>query len=75
MTHPNQTHCNTCCRPTTAPYRSWCDGAIVQGCIDAAHDGALVMGSADYQWHYRVMAVAWRAVQVKRLAELTMGVR
>jgi hypothetical protein len=52
--------CNTCVRPTNAPWRHLdATGSIDEGCVDAAHDG--LRPGADLHWHLRRQAVRIRA--------------
>jgi hypothetical protein len=46
--------CPTCTRPASAPYRVYDDrGRVINGCVDAHHDGALVTPSESARWHAR----------------------
>ncbi len=51
--------CPICARPANAPYRRIVDSRIVEGCIDAAHSVAHLVGDSR-EWHYRKVAVAHR---------------
>lgn len=57
--------CTTCNRPANAPARRIVDGRIVEGCVDAAHTGHLIVPSDSAEWHNRPEAKAIRA-SVKR---------
>jgi len=61
--------CPTCARPANAPYRRIVDGRIVEGCIDAAHTVACLVGGTR-EWHYRKAAVAHRRTVAASLEAL-----
>lgn len=50
--------CPTCCRDAHSPHRVISDGQVVEGCVDAAHDGKLYGESL--AWHARPKAVQIR---------------
>ncbi len=58
--------CSTCSRPVDAPWRLRSfDGRLVEGCVDAAHDGHLSGENA--AWHNRPEARRLRANVTRRL--------
>lgn len=66
--------CNTCCRPAASPFRVYDERGRVQlGCIDAFHDGHLVVPSESARWHARPEARQHRAAVAKHLRQLTKG--
>jgi len=65
------TTCNTCCRPSNAPYRRHdIRGNVVEGCVDAVHTGQLIPLTESYRWHNRPEAKAIRATNAKHLKNL-----
>jgi hypothetical protein len=64
--------CPTCGRHVGAPYRRvegilGQGGRIIEGCVDAAHSGALVPGGYNAQWHDREGARQIRRAELERL--------
>lgn len=53
--------CPICGRSAAAPYRRIVGGAIVEGCVDKFHDGALSRPSNTAAWHDRPEARKIRA--------------
>lgn len=45
--------CPICCAPAHSPFRMWKGDKIVGGCVDAFHDGALVVPSQSASFHNR----------------------
>ena len=63
--------CTTCCRPVYSPYRAHdASGKVVQGCVDAAHEGQLVQISESNRWHHRPEALAIRRADRDHLRSL-----
>lgn len=58
--------CNTCGRSVFSPYRRHVNGKIIEGCIDASHEGKLYGESL--RWHNRKEAKDFRA-RLKREAK------
>lgn len=55
------TTCTTCGKAAANPYRVYsAQGQVIQGCVDAAHDGHLVTPSESALWHNRTEAKAVR---------------
>lgn len=51
--------CTTCCRNVTSPYRVYDErGKVIQGCVDASHEGHTIAESS--RWHHRPEALALR---------------
>jgi hypothetical protein len=57
--------CPTCGRHPWAPFRSYLDNKIVDGCVDSFHSGHLVSPSQSSAWHLRREAAQIRAAQKK----------
>ena len=58
--------CLTCFRDPADPFRSRDEtGRILNGCVDAAHDGRLTPISSDATWHYTKDAKAIRRANLK----------
>ncbi len=61
--------CPTCTRTAAAPFRRLDDrGAVVAGCVDAAHAGHLYGSSLE--WHNRPQAAQTRKAELARLLAL-----
>lgn len=72
MAHPNESTtmltCPTCTKPANAPWRVYSEnGHVVHGCVDAYHNGHLVVPSESATWHNRPAAKALRRAQAKAL--------
>lgn len=64
--------CPTCNKPADKPYRNVVDGHIVGGCIDNFHSGAY-LSEADWEWHTRDSAMAWRTDILCHNADVVLG--
>ncbi len=61
--------CYTCTRPVAAPFRRYNkQGEVVEGCVDASHDGHLYGESL--RWHNRPVAKQIRKQTRDRLREI-----
>lgn len=65
----SELRCFTCTRPVSSPYRRHdASGRIVEGCIDASHDGNIFGESL--RWHMRPIAKEIRKKTKDRIREL-----
>ena len=65
--------CRTCGRNLDQPYRVYdAFGKVVQGCIDADHDHAFLIGESA-RWHNRKEAKAWRRYVAKRYPRVSLA--
>lgn len=74
ITTAHSDRCNTCGRPSSAPFRRFDkSGKLTEGCIDAAHTGHVYGESL--RWHNRPEAKKMRKDAVERLRGLLTGHR
>lgn len=61
-------HCPTCTRSPHNPYRRYDNrGKVLEGCVDACHEGKLVTPSESARWHSRKEAKDIRRAELKSL--------